>query len=476
MRVSCLSQDKNVVFVHDLQSLGVRVQVEPPGKVKALSSRTTDLVYMVPHELIENPKWGEWRVSLARSSRYYIVYGEQLDSRRIVQAARDGAFDVIDQVDSEARILEAIQKAANAQSLWWQLYGSEVDIGEEILVGRSSTMKALRESIQRIGPTSASVLILGESGTGKERVAEATQRAFGRGEMVIVNCAAIPKELMESELFGAEKGAFTGANQTKPGLVEEADGGTLFLDEIGEMDIGLQPKLLRFLENGSARRVGSTRDYKVNVRLISATNRDLKTDSERGRFRLDLYYRLSEVILNVAPLRHRPDDVPDLALVFLREASVRMGKNFESLEPELIQKFQAYHWPGNVRELKQNIERLAIHYDGPIMRADWWSLPAMESGTPEGAGGSAYFPGQALVTHTGTTRPPFGGPQQGVSPSGFQSTSQPFMGMTGPLNKKEKLVLARDLLIQSGNDLTWTAAQLGIHPTTLYRWRKAGKL
>lgn len=487
MQICCISREKSHGLVKRLQALGAHLQVTGPEKIKALGARSTDLVYVVPYELLDAEGWPGWRVSLARGNRYYVVIGEGLDSSRIMKAARDGAYDVVDAGDPDDRLQEALANAGKSQALWWQLYGSAEEIGETLLVGRSSAMGTLRESIQRIGPTKAAVLILGESGTGKERVAEATQRAYGRGDMVVVNCAAIPNELMESELFGAEKGAYTGAVREKPGLVEGADGGTLFLDEIGETDLALQPKLLRFLENGTARRVGSTRDYRVDVRVISATNRDLRREAERGRFRQDLYYRLSEVILTVPPLRHRLDDIPDLAMLFMKEAAVRMGKNFEAMEPELIRKFQQYSWPGNVRELKQNLERLAIHYNGPILRADWWVLPEEGESVEESWSGSG-FPGRGLRTHTGKTQSPFDGTRPGVqvgSAAAGGSPTQPgsngpagagAAARSGPLNKREKMELARRLLEESDYDLTWTAAQLGVHPTTLYRWRKSGKV
>ena len=500
MRVALLSAEKSPGFIKTLQGYGLRVERGNAEKVESLSQNTTDLVYMVPYSWLEDARWSQIRVNLARSSRYYIVLGAGLTTRQIMTAARDGAYDVVDESDAEERVLEAVEKAANAQALWWQLYGAAEEVGEQILVGRSSLMKAVRESIQRIGPTQATILILGESGTGKERVAEAIQRAHGRGEMIAVNCAAIPSELMESELFGVEKGAFTGANRDKPGLVEEAKDGILFLDEVGELDISLQPKLLRFLENGVARRVGSTKDYHSTARIISATNRDLKRDSERGRFRLDLYYRLSEVVLNLPPLRQRMEDIPDLAPVFLRRAAERLGKNFETLEPELISKFQHYDWPGNVRELKQVVDRLAIHYDGPILRADWWEDPETEDRNMYEGGergvwqGGGAFPGQPLPSR-GQTRSPFpgygGGPGPqaegtwGGGPSGMSNPNWNDASRGGglsqgpsgrPLNRKEKQKLAARLIEESDGDLTWVAAQLGVHPTTLYRWRKAGKV
>ncbi|GHB92564.1 hypothetical protein GCM10007047_04660 [Cerasicoccus arenae] len=401
--------------------------------------------------------WAENRVRLARASRFYLVYGKGLSSRQIVDAVRDGAHDVVDLSENRERWQQALESAAQAQALWWQLYGAQGEMDERKLVGRSQAMQALRDSIQRIGPTDATVLIMGESGTGKELVAESIHDTSGRAPFVTVNCAAIPAELMESELFGAEKGAFTGAVRNKPGLVEEAAGGTLFLDEIGELALNLQPKLLRFLETRRARRVGSTKEYVSEVRVISATNRDLRAESQKGEFRLDLFYRLSEVIQNTAPLRSRPEDIPDLSRVFLVGAAVRLGKNFDSMEPELISRMQQYSWPGNVRELRQNIERMAIYYDGPVMRSTWWTPP--------------------LPPEKQVTKHPFV-PQhreQKNSADPFREMSRnPFPPRT--LNRMEKLEYARRLLEESGGDLTWTASQLGIHPTTLYRWRKDGKV
>lgn len=463
-----------------LQLLGHRVQTEPNGKVKALDGSSSDLVYLVPFIESKKHEWADIRVRLARSSRFYVVYGNQLSTADIVSAARDGANDVIDERDEDSRWDQAIASCASSQSLWWQLYGAADKANDNSLVGRSSVMGSLRESVQRIGPTRASVLIMGESGTGKERVSEAIHKAWGKGPFIAMNCAAIPGDLLESELFGVEKGAFTGANQSKPGLVEEASGGTLFLDEIGELDLQLQPKLLRFLESHKARRVGSTKEYQCNVRIVAATNRDLRIESDNDRFRLDLYYRLSETILNTAPLRHRVEDIPDLARVFLEGAAIRFGKNFETIEPELVYKFQQHDWPGNVRELKQVVERLAIHYDGPVMRASWWEIPPATI-KPKGPGSQPPF----AVEISKASTPPFpartpGTPAPFVPPPTMQPATQaaaPLQQRYGmPLNKRERQQLARELLNQSDGDLSWTAAQLGIHPTTLYRWRKAGKV
>jgi DNA-binding NtrC family response regulator len=416
--------------------------------VQELSHDSAELVYIIPSEAALDESWPQLRVRLAQANRYYLVAGQNLRTAEIVNATRDGAFDVLSFQDSDARWSEAIVKALESQQVWLKLYGGTRLTAPDTLLGSSTAMKSLRQAIERLGPTVASVLILGESGVGKERVATALHAASGRGQFVALNCAAIPKELMEAELFGAEKGAYTGAMRTRPGLVEQASGGTLFLDEIGEMDIRLQPKLLRFLETRKTRRVGGNSEIQSEVRVLSATNSNLESEIALGKFRSDLYYRLSEVILHVTPLRTRPDDIPQFAMAFLQLAGERLGKFFDNLEPELIRKFQAYDWPGNVRELRNAIDRIAILYDGPTLRAAWWDPPQS----------TAHY----------STDP-------ATAPALAPQHAGHFVSAT-PMSRKQKLETARQLLESSGNDLTWVAAQLGIHPTTLYRWRKAGKL
>lgn len=216
-----------------------------------------------------------------------------------------------------------------------------------------------------VGPTEATVLILGESGTGKELIAGALHQASQRREehYVRLNCAAIPESLLESELFGHEKGAFTGAIKQKIGQVEEANGGTLFLDEIGEMSRSLQAKLLRFLEDGTFVRVGGTEEHKVDVRIVAATNRDIIEAIEEGEFREDLYHRLNVVQLRVSPLRDRDGDVVLLAEHFLSRFGRKMNKLFDPLTTDVKHILTSHHWPGNVRELRNTIERAVILAD-----------------------------------------------------------------------------------------------------------------
>jgi transcriptional regulator with PAS, ATPase and Fis domain len=223
-------------------------------------------------------------------------------------------------------------------------------------------MRDLRQLIQTVAPTDARVLVLGESGTGKELVAGALHCLSQRAEAsyVRINCAAIPETLLESELFGHEKGAFTGALKQKPGRVEEADGGTIFLDEIADMSRPLQAKLLRFLEDGTFMRVGGTQELRVNVRLIAATNRDIIEAIRQDQFREDLFHRLNVVQFRLPPLRERGDDVSLLADFFLRSFGISMNKNTRTISRAARQKLLSHHWPGNVRELRNVIERALI--------------------------------------------------------------------------------------------------------------------
>jgi transcriptional regulator with PAS, ATPase and Fis domain len=216
-------------------------------------------------------------------------------------------------------------------------------------------------------------LLLGESGTGKDLVAKAIHYGSSRADQpfIAINCAAIPATLIESELFGHEKGAFTDAKGRKEGLFEQAQGGTLFLDEIGELELGLQAKLLRVLEEGSFRRVGGLKDLPLDVRVVAASNRDLKSESEAGRFRLDLYYRLSVIQIDLPPLRERGDDVLLLAKYYLTHFNERLRKRVRGLMPDVDEIFRHYSWPGNVRELRNVIERVMILEDSDLITADW---------------------------------------------------------------------------------------------------------
>jgi DNA-binding NtrC family response regulator len=229
------------------------------------------------------------------------------------------------------------------------------------MIGVSAALLRVKETIAAVAPTDITVLIQGESGTGKELVARAIHESSGRSKrnFVAVDCCTLQEKLFESELFGHEKGAFTGADKQKRGLIEGAEGGTLFLDEIGEIDPTIQSKLLRMLETGVFRRLGGTKDLQANIRVVAATNRDLEAMSKAGEFRSDLYYRLSAFVIDTPPLRERRDDIPYLATHFIQNHNFSRRIN-KRISNEAIRRLTAYDWPGNVRELKNVVERAII--------------------------------------------------------------------------------------------------------------------
>ncbi len=283
-----------------------------------------------------------------------------------VDAIKAGAIDYLSKPFAPEELLHAVGRCAERYRLLQENASLRARAGGaaqlEDIVGESHRMREVRELIQTVAPTDTRVLILGESGTGKELVAGALHSLSNRrkASYVRINCAAIPETLLESELFGYERGAFTGAVKQKPGLVEEADSGTIFLDEIADMSRPLQAKLLRFLEDGSFTRVGGTQELRVNVRLIAATNRDIVQAIREGQFREDLFHRLNVVQFRLSPLRERNDDVPLLAEHFLRHFSATMNKRVKALSLPAARKLAAHHWPGNVRELRNVVERALI--------------------------------------------------------------------------------------------------------------------
>ncbi len=303
--------------------------------------------------------------------------------RSAVDSMKLGAIDYIakpfdhdEMLQAVARILRERRPAQAAENPAVQAAGARAEQGagsDEIgIIGRCAAMQDLFGKIRKVAPTDSTVLIQGESGTGKELVARALHNLSRRAKapLISVNCAAIPETLIESELFGHEKGAFTGATAGRAGLVEAADGGTLFLDEIGELPLEAQARLLRVLQEGEIRRVGSVQSQKVDVRLIAATHRDLKSLARNGQFREDLYYRLHVISLRLPALREREDDVQDIAQVFLARQCARMGREALSFSAEALKAIGHYHWPGNVRELENAIERAVILSEGSQIPLD----------------------------------------------------------------------------------------------------------
>ncbi|MGE8500462.1 MAG: sigma-54-dependent transcriptional regulator [Pseudomonas sp.] len=271
----------------------------------------------------------------------------------------------------EARSAPSTPAAANGGSRQSEK-GPDNSNGEIGIIGSCAAMQELYSKIRKVAPTDSNVLVQGESGTGKELVARALHNLSRRAKapLISVNCAAIPETLIESELFGHEKGAFTGASAGRAGLVEAADGGTLFLDEIGELPLEAQARLLRVLQEGEIRRVGSVQSQKVDVRLIAATHRDLKTLAKTGQFREDLYYRLHVIALKLPALRERGSDVIEIARAFLLRQCTRMGRTDLHFASDAEQAIRHYPWPGNVRELENAIERAVILCEGTAISAE----------------------------------------------------------------------------------------------------------
>jgi DNA-binding NtrC family response regulator len=297
-----------------------------------------------------------------------------------VEALKLGAYDFCQKPFELARLLVTVQNAIQGSVLKEEVrfhrrrQGRRLDA--EIVIGESPAMREVAAIIERVGPSRSTVLLTGETGVGKEVFARAIHAAspMAEGAFVDVNCASLPGELLESELFGHEKGSFTSADRQKKGLFEMAHGGTLFLDEIGEMSMGLQAKLLRVLEQRTFRRVGGTQDIRVDVRLIAATNRDLAERIRDGRFRDDLYYRLRVVEVPIPPLRDRTEDL-DLYFTELAHSVAReLGKEPPEIAPEARSLMAAYAWPGNVRELKNVLERAILLGGTPVIAPE--HLPA----------------------------------------------------------------------------------------------------
>jgi DNA-binding NtrC family response regulator len=290
-----------------------------------------------------------------------------------VQATKLGAFDFIEKPIDRERLILTIRNALDKSNLQIRVQEleSKLDVSLEML-GESLPMQRIFREIQKVAPTKGRVLITGESGTGKELIARAIHRLSNRskGTFVKVNCAAIPGELIESELFGHEKGSFTGAVGRKRGQFEIADGGTILLDEIGDMSLSAQAKVLRVLQAGEVVRVGSEQPIQVDVRVIAATNKDLERAVKEGKFREDLYFRLNVVPLHAPPLRERPGDIPLLVQAFVERFCKEHGFRKKTVTPAANARLEGYPWPGNVRELKNIIERMVIMTEEVIDVAD----------------------------------------------------------------------------------------------------------
>jgi formate hydrogenlyase transcriptional activator len=288
-----------------------------------------------------------------------------------------------DQSETMSGDVDCLPAELNAHRLYWNEENGKEQVFEG-LVGSSRALKRVLRQVEVVAPTDSGVLIFGETGTGKELIARAIHNLSARRDrpFIKLNCAAIPSGLLESELFGHEKGAFTGAIMRKPGRFELADKGTLFLDEVGDIPLELQPKLLRVLQEREFERLGSTRTQQVDVRVVAATHRDLKQMMAEGKFRSDLYYRLHVFPLPVAPLRERREDIPLLVWHFVDEYARRMNRRIETIPPQAMEAFRGYSWPGNVRELQNFIERTVILSPGSVLCAPLAELKQATVQTP----------------------------------------------------------------------------------------------
>lgn len=289
-----------------------------------------------------------------------------------VEAVKKGAYDYISKPPDLNRLLITIKNALDKSELVTETKVLKKKIsGVQEMVGSSEEMERIRTTISKVAPTEARVLITGENGVGKELVARWLHEKSNRNnfQLVEVNCAAIPTELIESELFGHEKGAFTSAIKQRIGKFEQANGGTLFLDEIGDMSLNAQAKVLRALQEGKITRVGADKDINVDVRIIAATNKDLLKEVEEKKFRLDLYHRLSVILIHVPSLNERRSDIPKLVEIFLENICSDYGIALKSIEGNALKLLQQYNWTGNVRELRNVVERLVI-LSGKIITAD----------------------------------------------------------------------------------------------------------
>ncbi|WP_165310645.1 quorum-sensing sigma-54 dependent transcriptional regulator LuxO [Vibrio ziniensis] len=356
-----------------------------------------------------------------------------------VEAMRHGAQDFLIKPCEADRLRVTVNNAIRKASKLKNDVDGINNQNYQGFIGSSQTMQAVYRTIDSAASSKASIFITGESGTGKEVCAEAIHAASKRGDkpFIAINCAAIPKDLIESELFGHVKGAFTGAASDRQGAAELADGGTLFLDELCEMDLELQTKLLRFIQTGTFQKVGSSKMKSVDVRFVCATNRDPWKEVQEGRFREDLYYRLYVIPLHLPPLRERSDDVIEIAYSLLGYMSKEEGKGFVRLSPEVVERFKRYEWPGNVRQLQNVLRNVVVLNDGKEISQEM--LP-----------------------------PPLNFPQQRNEPAEQPNSSTITVHEIFPLWMTEKQAIEKAIEACDGN-IPKAAGYLDVSPSTLYR-------
>ena len=391
--VLIVDDEKNILLTlnQSLQLANYRTELAQSGKLalEVVSARPVDAVLMDVKMPDMDGLTALARIHELKPGLPVIMMSGHGTIDTAVKATQLGARDFLEKPIARERLLVALRNALEHRAVVEELEELKAGTGQFEMVGRGPAMTRIYELIRRTAPSEGRVLITGENGTGKELVARALHQHSRRraGPFVKLNCAAVPHDLIESELFGHEKGAFTGAASVRRGKFELAHEGTLFLDEVGDMPAAMQSKLLRVLQEGELERVGGSETLKVDVRVVAATNKDLEREIESGRFREDLYYRLNVVHLDTPPLRERREDLPELIGSFLTEACQKNGRRPLELSADALQILSAYDYPGNVRELRNLIERLAILCEGPVLSgaeaADL--LPRSRRGTVVGA-------------------------------------------------------------------------------------------
>ena len=371
--VLIVDDEKNILLTlqTSLQLAGYRTELAASGQVAVdvVSARPVDAVLMDVKMPDMDGLTALARLMELKPELPVIMMSGHGTIDTAVKATQLGARDFLEKPIARDRLLVALRNALKQQAMLEELQALRAEVGRYDMVGSGPAMQRIFSLIQRTAPSEGRVLITGENGTGKELIARALHQNSKRknGPFVKLNCAAVPHELIESELFGHEKGAFTGAVSVRRGKFELAHEGTLFLDEIGDMPQAMQTKLLRVLQEGELERVGGTETLKVNVRVIAATNKNLEKEIEAARFREDLYYRINVVQIHSPPLRERREDLPALIDAFLKEACTKNGRRPLALSPEALAVMSAYDYPGNVRELRNLVERLAILCEGPVV-------------------------------------------------------------------------------------------------------------
>jgi DNA-binding NtrC family response regulator len=363
-------------YAYDLKRVGSYDVLTAGSGVDALELMTRSAVDCIILDL-EMPGMDGFAVLRALEERGsevpVIVYTGAGNYDRCIQAVRLGAYGFIDKSEPMERVVREVETVLERKRLRNEVASLRRQLGESSLVGESPALRRLREGIARVAPIPSPVLITGESGSGKELVArDLHQNGPGTGgPFIAINSAALPENLIESELFGHERGAFTGAVTTRKGAFEAAEHGTLFLDEIGELPLPAQAKLLRVLEERKVTRVGGNRSIAVDPRIVAATNRDLEAEVAAGRFRQDLYFRLGVHVLHVPPLRERRSDIPELAGLFVAATCERFRIRAKKMAPDALDLLMAYDWSrNNVRELRNVVERMIIAADGDVLRPE----------------------------------------------------------------------------------------------------------